>query len=590
MIILTIIKITMIRVQKNKLSKCGVWFYTLFILVIFSLSACNKDFEDKHEFTNTTDTVLEARSSKVLYIILDGARGKSIETSLAPNLTKIKANANYAYQSVSDESGLDAITWTDMLTGVNKAKHKVTDANFTGNQLANYPMFFKRIKEKTTLRTAAFCASQRLSQNLVTNADANLAFNDDDLAVKNATIDELKRDDAAIVLAEFNSIGKTGAQYGYDNSVLQYKNAILNVDTYIGELVAQLKNRKNHNNENWLVIIASNQGGTYTIDPADNDGTLFSNPLLNSYVLFYNPNFKTYIYEKPSTSNLPYEGSYVKLSGTTNRGTLSANDASIFNFGAGANASEYTVELKLKVHSFGTLNAQIFSKSSSPANSSTGWWIIHNGSNGTWRFAGLSATTITSAAAPLLTIDKWFTIGFKIYNEAGKRWVALYQDGGRISDPVDITSRNVDNAVPLIAGHVDNIYGTTATQSITDIRLWKAALPDNVIKEYACKVNVPATHPYYSSLIGYWPATDGNTTAFIDKISGTRNFTIGGTPTWETFSDSDPKFCIPLPTDIYERTPRGVDIPKYIFTWLKIKTDSYNLDGKTWIPFYTITQ
>lgn len=588
----------MIRAQKNKLSKCGVWFYTLFILVIFSLSACNKDFEDKHEFTNTTDTVLEARSSKVLYIILDGARGKSIETSLAPNLTKIKANANYAYQSVSDESGLDATTWTDMLTGVNKAKHKVTDANFTSNQLANYPMFFKRIKEKTTLRTAAFCASQRLSQNLVTNADANLAFNDDDLAVKNATIDELKRDDAAIVLAEFNSIGKAGAQYGYDNSVAQYKNAILNVDTYIGELVAQLKNRKNHGNENWLVIVASNQGGTYTVDPADNDGTLYSQPLLNSYVLFYSPNFKTYIYEKPPTVSLPYQGSLVKLTGTTARATLSAENASIFNFGTGVSAPEYTIEFKLKVTAFGTVNAEILSKNPNPyggSSSYSGWFVIQNGSSRKWRLGGFGSYTIATSddtKVPVLVENNWYTLGFKIYNESGKRWVKLFQDGVVASNPVDITSKNGTNVdAALIAGFINGGTGTTAQQYITDLRLFKAAIPDNIIKNYSCQVNVPATHPYYSSLIGYWPATDGSGTAFADKVSGVRNFSIGSaTPTWETFSDSDPKFCIPLPTDLYERTPRGVDIPKYIFTWLKIKTDSYNLDGKTWIPFYTITQ
>ncbi|WP_343533282.1 alkaline phosphatase family protein [Pedobacter sp.] len=577
------------RTQKNKTNKYGTWYGILFILAICGLSACNKDFEGKRDFAKTQDTVLDVRTSKILYVIIDGARGKSVETSMAPNLTKIKANANYAYESVSDDSGLDATTWTDMLTGVNKAKHGVTSANFAGKQLTNYPMFFKRIKDNSTLRTAAFCASARLSQNLVSDADVNQSFNDDDLAVKTATVDELKRDDAAVVLTEFNSVDKAGAQYGYDNSVAQYQNAILKIDGYIGEIMAQLKSRKNYTNENWLVIIASNQGGAYPVNPADNDGTLFSKPLLNSYVMFYNPAFNISVYEKPNTSAIPYSGNNIKLNGTALRGTLSAADASIFNFGTGVTAPEYTVEFKLKVHAFGTLNAPIFSKSSSPANSSTGWWIIHNGSNGTWRFAGLSSTTITSASAPLLTVGKWYTIGFKIYNESAKRWVVLYQDGEKISNPVDVTSRNVDNAVPLIAGQIDG-YGNTATQSITDIRLFKAAVPDNIIKEYACQVNVPTTHPYYNSLIGYWPATDGTGVSFVDKISGTRNFTIGGSPVWESFEDTDAKFCIPFSPEIYNKLPRGVDIPRYIYSWLKIKTDNYGLDGKVWLPVYNITQ
>lgn len=574
--------------EKIKFKKCGTRFLALFALALMALAACNKDIDNRHDFAKTTDTVLGARGQKVLYVILDGARGVSLETSLAPNLTKIKRNANYAYQSVADENGIDATAWTDMLTGVTKKKHKVNNANFTGNNLAAYPMFFKYIKESTNLRTAAFCTSQRLSQNLIKNADANQIFNDDDAAVKNATVNELKREDASVVLAEFNGINRAGAQYGYDNSVVEYKQSILTADGYIGELMAALKDRPQYSNENWLVIIASNQGGAYPINPGANDGTLFSNPLLNSFILFYNPSFRTSIYEKPSTTDFAYEGKHILLNGS-DKATLSANNASIFNFGNNID-DEYTVEFKLKVNTFGSGSAEILSKNSNPyagTDSYSGWWIIQN-SPGRWRFGGAGGglTIASNSSAPALETGVWHTLGFKIYKESGKRWVKLYQDGVPASAAVDITSKNFVNSHALTAGFLGG-NGTTAKQYIGDIRLFKTAVPDNIIQQYACQIKVPTTHPYYGSLIGYWLAIDGGGTQYIDRISGKRNFTLPSSATWQPFQDYDEKLCIAFDIDKYNDVPLGKDIPKYILTWLGVRLNSSQLDGKNWTPIYS---
>lgn len=575
----------------------NIFSFVLLALFVQGLWSCNKDFDQKYIFKNTKDTTLTISSNKVLYIILTGARGQSIEATNTPKLNLIKNNANYSFQSVSDDNGLDATTWADMLTGVTKVKHNILSNDFAGNKLSTYPMFFKYIKQNTTLRTAAFTASNAITQQLVSNANLSQNYLDDDNAVKNATLTELGREDAGVVLAEFNGIDKAGAQYGYDSSISQYQTAIQTTDAYIGELVAKLGTRANILNENWLVIIASNRGGAYPVPPSEDDGTLFSKPLLNNYVMFYNPRFKQELYEKPITQALPYEGNAVNFSGTTTRAVLSADQASIFNFGNNIN-DEYTVEFKLKVSKFGSGSAEILSKNTNPyigTDSYSGWWVIQNGgptdNKGRWRFGGSGGglTIATSSLAPALELQRWYTIGFKIYKESGKRWLKLYQDGEPASAAVDITSKNFINSHALTAGFIGG-NGDTPNQNITDIRLFKAALPDNVIKEYSCQFDIPPTHPNYGNLIGYWSGIDGVGTMMKDKISGTRSFTIGGTVTWAAFQDSDPKFCIPFSTEIYKQLPRGVDIPKYIFSWLKVRTNTFNLDGKTWLPSYqTVT-
>jgi hypothetical protein len=129
---------------KHRLYNKGKWGWNLSLLalVMVTMVSCNKDFENKRDLSVKSDTASGYKAPKVLYIILDGARGASINTVQAPALTEISENALHSFNSLSDENGLESTSWADMLTGVNKAKHKVTTADFSGNNLANYPMFF----------------------------------------------------------------------------------------------------------------------------------------------------------------------------------------------------------------------------------------------------------------------------------------------------------------------------------------------------------------------------------------------------------------------------------------------------------------
>lgn len=571
--------------MKSKIKKPAFSYplAALLMAVLVAVFSCNKELADKKDFSNNTGgEVADAQKQKVLYVIVDGARGESIFKSPTPVLSRMIKNGMFTINSVSDENGLNATSWADMLTGVDKNKHKVISEDFANNKLADYPMFFKRVKDNTTLRTAAFGISQGLSSKLVSNADVNSTFATDE-AVKTAALTELANNDAAVVLTEFQGVDKAGAQYGYDASVPEYASAISTIDTYIGELNNAIKARANFSKENWLIVIASNKGGAYPVIPALMDNTLFSKPLLNSFVILYNPNFKSTIYNKPSSlTSLPYAGSFGRLNGDT-IATVDATKSNLYNFGT---TGEYTVEFKLKVQAFGTLNAPIFFKTSSPANSTTGWWIIHNGSNGTWRLGGLASAAIATPIAKAMETNRWYTIGFKIYFVGTVRYVQLYQDGDPVGSPTVITGRSVNNSEPLVAGYRSG-YGNTAKQFIADIRIFNVAVPDATIKDYSCQVALDATHPYYNNLIGYWPALDGTGTLIKDQSKSKNDFVFQKSNQWVTFEDYDSKFCIKPSPELYKVVPRGVDIPTFILGWLNINATGFNLDGKVWTPTYT---
>ncbi|SMC67594.1 alkaline phosphatase family protein [Pedobacter africanus] len=560
---------------------------------LLTMLSCNKDFDNRLDLTLKPDSLAGYKAPKILYIIVDGARGTVINTIQAPNLTAISENALQTFNGVSDENGLSATSWADMLTGFNKIKHKVTKADFSGNNLTNYPMFFKQLKQNNAaLRTVAFSSTPAFSQNLVSNADVNQNFSNDDVAVKNALVNELKNVRADVVLAEFNSVDRAGQQYGYDGSVAQYSGAILNVDTYIGEAINTLKQRPDYEKENWLVIVASNQGGNFPVPPAQNDGTLFSKPLLNSFAILYNPRFSFQYYARPNTMELPFEEKGVVLHGDT-IARMPAAKAAAYNFGT---TGEFTVEFKLKVLRFPYLmdkstptnrsgNAPILFKSASPANSSTGWWVIHSGVDGNWRLGGLPASIMVSNQPPL-KLNEWYTLGFKIYNQNSKRWVMIYQDGVKAyPNPVDITNRNVNNNEDLVAGFRSG-FGNTTEQIIADIQIYNTAIPDEFIAANACKTAVKSSNPYYNNLIGYWPATDGVRGIFQDKSPSKNDFALEKSYAWVPFSDYSPKLCVDLADDIYTRIPNGIDIPSFIYAWMNVKTINLGLDGKTWIPVY----
>lgn len=563
--------------MKKRVPGSGLLLAAFFLLV---LASCNKEFENKLDLSARPDSITGYKSPKVLYVIVDGARGESINTSRAATLPDLADNALQSYNSVSDESGLPATTWADMLTGVNKSKHKVTKADFSGNNLASYPMFFKYIKDKNAnLRTAAFAATPAFSTNLVSHADINQSFNNDDVAVKNAVLAELKEEKASVVLAEFSGVDRAGKQYGYDAGIKEYSDAIYSTFNYVTEMVAALKQRKNYETENWLIVVASNQGGNFTIPPSQIDGSLFSNPLLNSFTILYNPRFAYQFFSRPNASAVPYEGKAVSYDASTIFGSIDAASSSIYNFGT---TGEYTVQVKVKIKSRGTNNPPIIAKADDTGNSSAGWSFLLTAANSSWRFQ-LAGSSVTG---PALDLDTWYTLTGKLYMDGSSRRMKVFTNG-ILNNQNSMTANGTSATAALNVGSSKSSFGGgTAQTTITDIRIYNTALSDEYIAANYCKTDLKPDDPYYNKLIGYWPSLDGTGNQLVDRSPGKRNFTLNGAFSWTPFNELHPNLCVSLPDDIYTRMPNGIDIPNFIFGWMGIKALGLNLDGKTWLPTY----
>lgn len=561
------------------------------------LGACQEEFATKIEKHDINDTIsVDLTQPKVLYLIVDGLRGQILPQINPPTLTNMTRHAVFAYNGVSNDYANNPSAWADMLTGVSPKKHMVTSANIAGNDLEEYPMFFERIKQANAqYRTAAFCSSDFLSNRLVSHADINKSFQGNDKAAKNAIIEELSTDSATVVLGEFNNVQEAGEIYGYDSSVREYVEAIFQFDQYVSDIMEALKQRKNYENEDWMVIIASNRGGAATIPVSQQDNTKFSVPKLNTFAIIYNTKFSTRFIPRPNVANLPYEGYAVKLSGSGDSPTdygdalnayVPADEAAIYNFGS---EGEYTVQIKVKVFDFGSVWPSFFGKRESSYNrSEPGWMFMFHGDN-EWR---VKIGGNVSTGAQYLEDSAWHTLTLKVYEEGGKRLAAIYTDGAK-GTPVDVTGDDMTNNFPLTAGWADGWGSGNVKMYITDVKIYDTALSDNYIDTYGGNVGLTKSSPYYDNIIGYWPCTDGIGEKFTDKGPYHNDMIINVTDknesdfTWKKFSDLSGLIHVPLSKAVFKEVPRGVDLPLIIYKWMGLKVADWNLDGRFWIPNYT---
>jgi hypothetical protein len=520
-----------------------------------------------------------------------------------------------------------------MITGVQKEKHNVLTEDFAGNALATYPPIFQRIKSvKPTFRTAVFSASAAFKNNLTTGAAVSEGFSSDD-ALKTRMVDFLKTDTAQIVVGEFAGIEAAGNAVGFDDTFPAYKTAIETFDTQVGAILTAVKNRPTYDRENWMIIVTSNRGGVY--DGAENDGTIFSNTNSNTFTIIATDTYNQTFLAKPFLGN-QYTGTAPRFKGYPEKGIgqVNAEKSTYFNFG---DTSGFTISVKVKKHK-NPINVSrgdyyynwpgfVGKRGNSATNSTpqTGWgnsngpgWDFCLFQNG-WRFllSGVGSFKGGKEMAGLnFTGDTWHDLTAVVERKPdGSTVTRVYTDGvmafgnnngsGAITTgpysttpfvlagPGAGTDVNLDSNSPLRIGYTpgeqDGENGVSSLGKIDvdikELKIFKAAIPDAIVKEYACDQTIDVSHPYYAYLVGYWPMGEGSGATIADKGPLGADFTLSqakdGGYSWEPFSDL---ICSPVATNLALTVPKNADIPVQILSWLNIsRQSSWGLDGKVWI-------
>lgn len=505
---------------------------------------------------------LGAQTKKVLFIGIDGCRADVMMSTPTPNIQNLISQSIYSIDGLCAATTWSGNGWSTMLTGVWHTKHNVQDNNFTSPNYVNYPDFLTRAETyNPALRTISLAHWSPINDKIIQTADvkSNLAT---DLAVKNAAVTALQNDNPDILFVDFDDVDHAGHSYGFSSTVSQYVNSIKTTDSYIGEIVTAMKNRPSYNNEDWLVVLTTDHGA---IESSHGGGNLTER---NIFTVYSNPGFtpqqisKTILESNKTFNqlNLP-AGAYAKPASQTP-----------FNFGAN---QDFTIEFWVKPNA---------AYSSDPVMISNKNWA--NGKNKGFVFSGYSGQTFKmnigdgtnriDLVGGKVETNKWKHIAASFDRDG---LVTLYEDGVPVTFAKMNTIGNIDSGLPLTLNQDGtNAYGINLAASYKDVRIWKSALPNDVIVNWANQ-DITTSHPYYSQLLANWKCngTSGNTLA--DSGPNANNMTVTGSPTYNAGTVNNFKIYD------YTSTTRETDHFPTVLNWLCIPVQSsWGIDGVNRIP------
>lgn len=577
--------------MENQYRKRKKGWWVLLLLCMITIFSCQDEFNRLiPESSGVTDSVnLVYGQPKVLLLIADGARGESVRTAEIPNMNALLDRSIYSWSSLSqehDESTSTGADLADIITGVNQQKHLVTGNNFNGNNFKTFPLVYNRITElKKDAVIKIYGSSSLFIENLAPESDAKLEVNDE--GVVKGVLEGLTQPDITMVTGHFTEVDKAGMTGGYDNSNVNYKNAIQTFDKQVGEMVQALEKRPTYKKENWLIIITSSKGGAFEIPDNENDNTVFSNPNVNTFTIFYSPKYSSRYVNKPYLGSR-FNGSFARFKDGL-AAEIAEGDNHLFNLGD--KDAEFTIELKVKKNK-GPQNTYKFPdypsfigkrdvwESGSPGN---GWVMFFK--DDYWTFNAKGPNGSGEVNGSKLNNATWNNITVVGYiNNDGNRMVKTYTNGIP-GNEMDVTSWGaLDNLAKFRLGLLNG--GNNWNRGdfyIADVRFWKTALPQSVLTQYNCQIGVGEDHPYFYYMAANWPVEGSvNDNMIYDvglfgnnlKLSNT-NFEI---------SKLNDFLCAPSVEILGSMVPKNTDITAQVFSWLQIpRQESWQLDGRVWV-------
>lgn len=218
---------------------------------------------------------------RVLVIGIDGAGGSYLQNANTPNIDTLISNGAVRYDFQNEGAlignppggyGTSGVNWSTIVTGASAAHHGVVDNSFVGQQFANYPHFFKYIRDHDpSLYTASIVSWEPINSQILTDGYAGLerqfpgySSAQQDSLVRNATVELMLHGDPDAVFLHFDQVDAAGHSSGWGSA--PYNAAIQAVDTHIGGIMAAINARPGvaNGSEDWLVIITSHHGGLGT--------------------------------------------------------------------------------------------------------------------------------------------------------------------------------------------------------------------------------------------------------------------------------------------------------------------------------------
>ncbi|GAA4208093.1 hypothetical protein GCM10022289_31530 [Pedobacter jeongneungensis] len=511
-----------------------------------------------------------AKPKKVLFIGIDGCVWKAITASNAPNLKTLMDQSYNSTNALAQVPTWSSNGWSALFTGVGVAKHKASDNSFSGSDFVNYPSFFRQIKTSLpALRTASIVTWSSINDFIVATQDVTVKQNSaSDNATETRIIQEITTSNSDVSFCHFDDVDHAGHASNYRTTTQMYMDSVKAVDARVGRILTALKARPTYNNEDWLIVVATDHGGD-----ASHGGASY--PEQNAFIILNNSAISPQLVNAlptTATESTPHSISTVDFK-TNVYGQLPA--LSNFNLSA---TSSFTIEFRARATS-ATSDPVIIGNKNWASGYNKG--IIISNRNGVIRANFGDGTHRLDVDGVDLTDQLWHQVAIVVNRSTQK---ATIYDGG-----VQVAEGNISAVGDLESGTTFKIgqdgtgnYNPYFTGNISEIRLFKSALPATSISAYSFTA-LTSSHPQNADLVLYTKGNEGTGTIYNGSLVTpkinilTKN---SATITWSALTTP----IFKRKTTDYHGAPYLYNVAPTILKFLGITKPSY-YDGNTLINF-----
>lgn len=524
--------------------------YNIFLLALALLGSCKK-FDDVPPVFEELKPI-NTESRKVLLISIDGLAGQDLQQVQPAAINALLPNSKYTFNVQNYPVTTDASSWASMVTGATYVNTAITTPNFQPVESGEgahgtvnlYRSNLALISAYKNVNTAVVTPWASLRE-YIRGADFVPTVADDTQA-KDSIVNLLtKQAPLAAAIVNFRGLVDIGKQGGFSLTNEAYKNGIIKLDGYVKEIIDALKARKSYENEDWLIMVTTNHGGS---EAQPTPGFLILN----------NPKFKQgeLVRRQYTAFNLKTVGALATVPNTGN----------LYNPGRD---KSFTVQMDVKMNRTDAFwPGVLYMSAQSPR--LTGWMWEQSG--GDWKINyGPSANSTTQLnVGPAFGDKGWHTLTMRVqYISPTSRMMSAFIDGV-YKTQVDILSANLTNTDFLTVGNKGAVPYGASDFNAANLKYFNVALDDAVIKDNYNLTDM-AKHPNYANLIGYWKMNEG-----IDRImynsapNASLNMSVKGAYSWIDLGKEAP-LSHPVISEGISSIATSTAITPIMLYWMKVK-------------------
>ena len=526
------------------------------------------------------------KRKKVFIIGIDGFVHQAITPEIAPNLNTLKYNSVTYTNILTDIPTWSMNGWSCILSGVSSKKHMLTinEQEPENSNISIYPGFFKYLKnEYPEIRTASIVSWGVINDKINLENQVNIWHKStkQDGETYGKVMQELTSDECPdVTFVHFDAVDHAGHAVGYSTEAKVYADSVTYVDGYVGKFVTAIKNRPSYNNEDWLITVITDHGGTFSkktggTTSGEHGGNNYEER--NIFIMLNNESLTPALHEETPDTVAVNPINTVNFKNNV-YAQLPHIDASHL-----AADKSITIEMNIRASESESSDPCIFGNKDWNSGGNPGIAFANQNGGLKINIAGNGTRAdIEREKSVNLSDFTWHFISV-IIDRTNKK-MKLYHNGTFLSE------KDIPEAIKELSTSYEFFLAQDGTQNynpyfkgnITEIRIFKTALSENTIAAYADKT-LDNQHPNISDLLVYTPGTDGSGNKYAGAL-GSGDITLktknSATIEWKEVATDY--------TINYFNAPTPYDVAPTIFNFLNLpaKTD-YNWDGKPIIEFNT---